>query len=115
MKTALIVVDVQNDFCEGGSLPVAGGAEVAYEIAQLLRRWLEKSPDSPAYDVVVRRPAPQQLGDVGRHLGAPGDRQRTALAEVVLDVDDDECGIHLAHGSGVTASQNVRLSTISAS
>ena len=45
--------DVQNDFCEGGSLPVAGGAEVAYEIAQLLRRWLEKAPDSPAYDVVV--------------------------------------------------------------
>jgi len=26
---ALIVVDVQNDFCEGGSLPVAGGAAVA--------------------------------------------------------------------------------------
>ncbi len=25
----LIVVDVQNDFCEGGSLAVAGGAEVA--------------------------------------------------------------------------------------
>ena len=29
MTRALIVVDVQNDFCEGGSLPVAGGAEVA--------------------------------------------------------------------------------------
>ena len=26
---ALIVVDVQNDFCEGGSLAVAGGAAVA--------------------------------------------------------------------------------------
>ncbi|CCH78766.1 Isochorismatase hydrolase [Nostocoides japonicum T1-X7] len=26
---ALIIVDVQNDFTEGGSLPVAGGAEVA--------------------------------------------------------------------------------------
>ena len=32
MKRALIVVDVQNDFCEGGSLPVTGGAEVAYRI-----------------------------------------------------------------------------------
>jgi nicotinamidase/pyrazinamidase len=31
---ALIVVDVQNDFCEGGSLPVAGGAEVARRISQ---------------------------------------------------------------------------------
>lgn len=31
---ALIVVDVQNDFCEGGSLPVAGGAEVAAAITR---------------------------------------------------------------------------------
>ena len=29
MSRALIVVDVQNDFCEGGSLAVAGGAAVA--------------------------------------------------------------------------------------
>lgn len=29
MTRALIVVDVQNDFCEGGSLAVAGGAAVA--------------------------------------------------------------------------------------
>ena len=28
-KKALIIVDVQNDFCEGGSLAVAGGAAVA--------------------------------------------------------------------------------------
>jgi nicotinamidase/pyrazinamidase len=35
MMTALIVVDVQNDFCEGGSLPVAGGASVAAEISAL--------------------------------------------------------------------------------
>jgi nicotinamidase/pyrazinamidase len=32
---ALIVVDVQNDFCEGGSLPVAGGAAVAEAVAGL--------------------------------------------------------------------------------
>lgn len=30
---ALIVVDVQNDFCEGGSLAVAGGAAVAAAVA----------------------------------------------------------------------------------
>jgi len=30
---ALIIVDVQNDFCEGGSLAVAGGAEVAGRIS----------------------------------------------------------------------------------
>ncbi|HEV2780299.1 MAG TPA: isochorismatase family protein [Actinophytocola sp.] len=33
MGKALIVVDVQNDFCEGGSLPVVGGAAVAAEIS----------------------------------------------------------------------------------
>ncbi len=33
---ALIVVDVQNDFCEGGSLAVAGGAAVARGITALL-------------------------------------------------------------------------------
>ncbi|KAB8197206.1 isochorismatase family protein [Nonomuraea phyllanthi] len=34
MGTALIIVDVQNDFCEGGSLPVTGGSEVAAAITR---------------------------------------------------------------------------------
>ena len=34
--TALIVVDVQNDFCEGGSLAVTGGAQVAIGVAGLV-------------------------------------------------------------------------------
>lgn len=33
MTRALVIVDVQNDFCEGGSLAVAGGAEVAAAIS----------------------------------------------------------------------------------
>jgi nicotinamidase/pyrazinamidase len=33
---ALIIVDVQNDFCEGGSLAVAGGSAVAAGITALL-------------------------------------------------------------------------------
>jgi nicotinamidase/pyrazinamidase len=33
MVNALIIVDVQNDFCEGGSLPVSGGADVASAIS----------------------------------------------------------------------------------
>jgi nicotinamidase/pyrazinamidase len=53
MARALIVVDVQNDFCEGGSLPVAGGARVAADIGELLHRWSAKADDGPAYDVVV--------------------------------------------------------------
>ena len=47
------MVDVQNDFCEGGSLPVAGGARVASDISIILRHWSRKDPQAPAYDVVV--------------------------------------------------------------
>jgi len=45
-KRALVVVDVQNDFCEGGSLAVAGGAAVAAAIAAYLSA-------NHNYDVVV--------------------------------------------------------------
>jgi nicotinamidase/pyrazinamidase len=43
---ALIIVDVQNDFCEGGSLAVAGGGAVARAISQYLA-------DGPRYAHVV--------------------------------------------------------------
>ncbi len=43
---ALIVVDVQNDFCEGGSLAVAGGAEVGRRVAELIA-------DEHGYDHVI--------------------------------------------------------------
>lgn len=43
--TALIVVDVQNDFCEGGSLAVNGGSQVAVNVRALI--------ESDAYPVVV--------------------------------------------------------------
>jgi nicotinamidase/pyrazinamidase len=42
---ALIIVDVQNDFCEGGSLPVSGGARLASAINDLAA--------DPGYDHVV--------------------------------------------------------------
>ncbi len=45
-KRALIVVDVQNDFCEGGSLAVTGGAQVATDISAYLAR-------NPGYHLVV--------------------------------------------------------------
>lgn len=38
---ALIIVDVQNDFCEGGSLAVTGGADVARHISDLLANQTE--------------------------------------------------------------------------
>jgi len=36
LMRALIIVDVQNDFCEGGSLAVAGGAAVARAVSERL-------------------------------------------------------------------------------
>nr|WP_042182956.1 isochorismatase family protein [Kibdelosporangium sp. MJ126-NF4]CEL15251.1 Nicotinamidase [Kibdelosporangium sp. MJ126-NF4]CTQ95708.1 Nicotinamidase (EC 3.5.1.19) [Kibdelosporangium sp. MJ126-NF4] len=45
MANALIVVDVQNDFCEGGSLAVTGGAAVAAAISEHIAR--------TPYDIVV--------------------------------------------------------------
>lgn len=53
MKRALLVVDVQNDFCEGGSLPVVGGAAVAHRISDLLHRWTSQAPGAPDYAVAV--------------------------------------------------------------
>ncbi|MFD6101190.1 isochorismatase family protein [Nocardia salmonicida] len=45
MARGLIIVDVQNDFCEGGSLAVAGGAAVAAAITDFVAR--------EQYDAVV--------------------------------------------------------------
>lgn len=64
MTKALIVVDVQNDFCEGGSLAVAGGASVAADIAALL------SGDH-GYDVVVA--TRDQHVDPGAHFSPTPD------------------------------------------
>ena len=46
MSRALVVTDVQRDFCEGGSLAVVGGAATAARIGELLR-------GNHGYDYVV--------------------------------------------------------------
>ena len=46
MSRALIVVDVQRDFCEGGSLAVLGGAAVAAAVNRVLA-------GNHGYDLVV--------------------------------------------------------------
>lgn len=47
MTRALIIVDVQNDFCEGGSLAVIGGADVA----QTLSDYIDAEADH--YDYII--------------------------------------------------------------
>ncbi|GAA5131890.1 isochorismatase family protein [Pseudonocardia adelaidensis] len=60
---ALVVVDVQNDFCEGGSLAVEGGAAVAAAISGHLR--------TAAYDHVVA--TRDHHVDPGAHFSATPD------------------------------------------
>ena len=63
MVRALIVVDVQNDFCEGGSLAVPGGAAVAAAVSALVR--------AGDYDTVVA--TADHHVDPGPHFGNPPD------------------------------------------
>jgi nicotinamidase/pyrazinamidase len=46
-KKALIVVDVQNDFCPGGSLAVAQGDEVVAPLNKLIKEFLDRG--EPVY------------------------------------------------------------------
>lgn len=63
---ALLIVDVQNDFCEGGSLAVVGGAAVARAITDYLA-----GPGAARYDHVV---ATQDFHvDPGRHFSPQPD------------------------------------------
>lgn len=71
MRRALIVVDVQNDFCEGGSMGVPGGAEVALRIGELLHRWSQEDPRNRRYSHVVA--TRDHHVDPGPHFGDPPD------------------------------------------
>ena len=62
---ALIIVDVQNDFCEGGSLAVAGGTAVARGISGMLA-----SPDHGYAHVVATQ---DYHIDPGGHFSAHPD------------------------------------------
>ncbi|MGI5145178.1 isochorismatase family protein [Plantactinospora sp. CA-294935] len=65
MSRALIIVDVQNDFCEGGSLAVAGGGAVAAGISRLLAA----APDRWEHVVATK----DHHVDPGAHFGDPPD------------------------------------------
>jgi nicotinamidase/pyrazinamidase len=68
MTRALFIIDVQNDFTEGGSLGVAGGAAVAVDIS----RYLAEHPDR--YDsVFASRDWHSGTGDNGGHFASTTD------------------------------------------
>lgn len=65
MTTALFVIDVQNDFTEGGALGVSGGAAVARGITALLH----EHPDAFDY-VIASRDWHDGHNDNGGHFAA---------------------------------------------
>jgi nicotinamidase/pyrazinamidase len=82
VNRALIVVDVQNDFCEGGSLAVAGGAAVAADISALLAR------SDAGYDFAV---ASRDLHrDPGPHFAAEPDFVDSWPPHCVIDTPGAE-------------------------
>ncbi|MGX5654639.1 isochorismatase family protein [Geodermatophilus nigrescens] len=74
MTRALVVVDVQNDFCEGGSLAVAGGAAVAAAVTAHVR--------SGGYDHVVA--TRDHHVDPGGHFAEQPDYLETWPAHCVV-------------------------------
>jgi len=67
MARALLIVDVQNDFTEGGALGVTGGNEVAVQITDLLRA------DHERYELVIAsRDWHNASDDNGGHFAAAG-------------------------------------------
>jgi nicotinamidase/pyrazinamidase len=66
MARALLIVDVQNDFTEGGALPVTGGAAVAKRISAYLSRHADE------YDLIVAsRDWHHGDDDNGGHFAGP--------------------------------------------
>ncbi len=82
MSRALIVVDVQPTFCEGGALPVAGGNAVAVRIADFAR------DHRAAYDLVAT--TQDWHIDPGEHFSETPDFVDTWPPHGVADTDEAE-------------------------
>jgi nicotinamidase/pyrazinamidase len=93
MHRALIVVDVQNDFCEGGSLPVAGGAEVAAAITDLI------ADAGPGYTHIVA--TRDHHVDPGAHFAAEPDYHRSWPVHCVAGTEG--VGFHPNFAPSVTS------------
>lgn len=109
MARALFVIDVQNDFTEGGALGVDGGAAVAAGITAYLR----ENPD--AYDeVIASRDWHNGTGDNGGHFATseppdfvvswpPHCVAGTSGAEYHPALDSSLVDVHVRKGQGVPA------------
>ncbi|MFC5503487.1 isochorismatase family protein [Lysinimonas soli] len=109
MTRALFIIDVQNDFTEGGALAVAGGDAVAVGITDYLRA----HPDR--YDAVIAsRDWHEASGDNGGHFAVGSDPDfvtswpvhcvaGTVGAQYDPGLDADLIDVHIRKGQGVPA------------
>jgi len=97
MTRALIVVDVQNDFCEGGSLAVTGGAQVAADVAELLRRRDGQDPEVVDYAHVVA--TRDHHVDPGAHWSADPDFRDSWPVHCRVGTEGEAFHPHLDAGS----------------
>ncbi len=107
MTSALFIIDVQNDFTEGGALGVEGGAAVAARIASLLA----EHPDRYDY-VFASRDWHDGDNDNGGHFAAVPDFvdswpahcvAGTAGAEYHPALDPSAVDVHVRKGQGKPA------------
>lgn len=82
MRRALIIVDVQPDFCEGGALPVDGGHACAERIADFV------SENSDEYELIVT--TQDWHIDPGAHFSENPDYVDTWPVHCVADTDGAE-------------------------
>ena len=99
VKRALLVVDVQNDFCEGGSLPVEGGHQVAARISRLVN-----GEHSYALVVASRDWHEPESSNAGHFDEWPAHCvQGTPGAEYAPELDTTGVDVHVRKGQGVPA------------
>jgi nicotinamidase/pyrazinamidase len=106
----LLIVDVQNDFCEGGALAVQGGKAVAEGIT---RRLAHHATDYAV--IVASRDWHSAKGDNGGHFASEGDQpnftttwpvhcvEGTAGADYHPSLDQAAITHHIKKGQGVAA------------
>lgn len=106
MTTALLIVDVQNDFTEGGALAVAGGTAVARGITEHLqqhaaryglvaasRDWHEAGNDNGGHFALDREPDYVDSWPVHCVAGTPG-------ADYHPELETGRIQLHLRKGQG---------------
>ena len=109
MSRALFVIDVQNDFTEGGALGVDGGAAVAANVTEYLRADLNRydhvfasrdwhDPDNDNGGHFATDAAPDFVVTWPKHCmaGTPGAEYHPAIDTSLIDV-------HVKKGQGVPA------------